>query len=303
LRRTLELLQRAGHNVRALPTTGPGTAAAIAEQCIRDGADLVLAAGGDGTINEVVNGMVYSQVPLGILPGGTANVLAMELGLGTKMERAAAIVSESLPERISVGRLTNEMNPEGRHFLLMTGAGLDAHIVYHISAGWKSALGKVAYWAGGFSMLGKQLPEFEIETQGKTFRVSFALVSRVRNYGGDIEIAQDVSLLDDRFELVLFEGQSAFPYLRYMIGILVRRLNQTPGIHILHATEAELGSAKERVYVQVDGEFAGWLPSRVELVPESLTLLTPPGFRARFAKISAAKEPALLRPWTISPTR
>lgn len=229
-------------------------------------------------------------------------MLAMELGLGTKMERAAGMVSQSLPERISVGRLSNELNPDGRHFLLMTGAGLDAHIVYHMSAGWKSALGKVAYWVGGFSMLGKELPEFEIEVQGKTFRVSFALVSRVRNYGGDIEIAREVSLLDDRFELVLFEGQSAFPYLRYMLGILVRRLQQTRGVHILRARAADLGAASQRVYVQVDGEFAGWLPSRVEIVPESLTLLTPPGFRARFARASDA-EPIINRPWTTSPTR
>lgn len=294
----MEILQRSGHGVRALPTTGPGTAGNIARQCVDSGADLILAAGGDGTINEVVNGMIGSMVPLGILPGGTANVLAMELGLGTKMERAAGQVGQCMPERISVGLLRNEMYPGGRHFLLMTGAGLDAHIVYHMSAGWKAALGKVAYWTGGFAQLGRRLPEFEARAGDRSQRVSFALASRVRNYGGDIEIARTVSLLEDRFEVILFEGQSAFPYLRYLLGIVLRRLDHTRGVHVLHSTELEMEAGAERIYVQIDGEFAGWLPAQVKIVPDSLTLLTPPGFRASFSGTQSSQAQ-----WTTSPTR
>ena len=297
MRRTMEILQRAGHGVRALPTTGPGTAGSIAAQCVNDGADLILAAGGDGTINEVVNGMVNSFVPLGILPGGTANVLAMELGLGTKMESAAGVVGQCLPERISVGMIKNEMYPAGRHFLLMTGAGLDAHIVYHMSAGWKAALGKVAYWIGGFAQLGRRLPEFETHVGQRQMRASFVLASRVRNYGGDIEIARTVSLLEDRFEVIVFEGQSAFPYLRYLLGIALRRLDHTRGVHVLHATEVEMEAGSERIYVQIDGEFAGWLPSQLKIVPDSLTLLTPPGFRA-----SVSQPITDQAQWTTSPT-
>ena len=296
----LETLSRAGHDVQALPTTGPGTAAAIAAGCVRDGADLILAAGGDGTINEVVNGMIGCPVPLAILPGGTANVLAVELGLGITMERAAGLVGQSVAERVACGVIRNEMHPEGRHFLLMAGVGLDAEIVYHMSAGWKSALGKAAYWAGGFAQLGRTLPEFDITVNGKTHSVSFALASRVRNYGGDIEIARNVSLLDDRFEMVLFEGSSAFAYLKYLMGIALRRLDRVQGVHILHGTEAlfERG-ASERIYAQVDGEFAGWLPAAIEIVPDAITLLTPPGFRARTRRHAAG----LPKEWTHSHTR
>jgi YegS/Rv2252/BmrU family lipid kinase len=298
LHRTVEILERSGHGVRALPTTGPGAAGSIARQCIDEGADLILAAGGDGTINEVVNGMIHSSVPLGILPGGTANVLAMELGLGTKMERAARMVGQCLPERIAVGLIQNEAYPGGRHFLLMTGAGLDAHIVYHMSAGWKAALGKVAYWTGGFAQLGRRLPEFETRIGERRVRASFALASRVRNYGGDIEIARTVSLLEDRFEVVLFEGKNAFPYLRYLLSVLTHRLDRTRGVHVLQATELQMEEGAERIYVQVDGEFAGWLPAQLKIVPDSLTILTPPGFRANFHTSSSEQSQ-----WTTSPTR
>ncbi len=298
--RALETLSRAGHTVQAIPTTGPGTATAIAADCVSAGADLILAAGGDGTINEVVNGMIHSSVPLAILPGGTANVLAVELGLGKTMETAAGLVGGSVAERVAAGLIRNEMHPEGRYFLLMAGAGLDADIVYHMNAGWKSALGKVAYWLGGFGQLGRSLPEFEIVVNGKTLKVSFALASRVRNYGGDIEIARTVSLLDDRFELVLFEGRSAFAYLKYLVGIALRRLDRTEGVNILHGTEALLERGEnERIYVQVDGEFAGWLPAAIEIVPDAITLLTPPGFRARTRSGTVGRP----KEWTHSHTR
>src|SRR5208337_2916693 len=88
--RVVEILRNNGHHVTVVPTRGPGTAGAIAREHIGRGADLIVAAGGDGTINEAAEGMLHSGVPLAILPGGTANVLANEIGLGSKIERAAA---------------------------------------------------------------------------------------------------------------------------------------------------------------------------------------------------------------------
>ncbi|MGH9614362.1 MAG: diacylglycerol/lipid kinase family protein, partial [Bryobacteraceae bacterium] len=118
LQRALTILQGDGNQVQAVPTTGPTMAADLARDCIAEGADLVLVAGGDGTINEVVNGMAHSQVPLGILPAGTANVLATELGLGRKMHRAAAILGDCVPGRVSLGRIQSDSVPGARHFLL-----------------------------------------------------------------------------------------------------------------------------------------------------------------------------------------
>lgn len=293
----MEWLGARGLKVEAVPTAAPGDAGGIARRSLQQGADLILVAGGDGTINEVVNGMAHSRVPLGILPAGTANVLASELGMSKNMERAARNLEQCAPERIALGLLTTA-TAATRYFLLMAGAGLDAEIVHGLDAGMKDVIGKGAYWIGGFSKLGSRLPEFTVEAEGREYRASFALASRVRNYGGDLEIAPTISLLDDQFELVLFEGASSFTYLKYMLGVVARRHRGMKGVTILPARKVEFSApANSRIHLQVDGEYAGLLPGRVEIVPDALTLLVPPGFRAR--RPAGADESA----WTTSRTR
>ena len=262
------------------------------------GADLVLVAGGDGTINEAVNGMARSHVPLGILPAGTANVLANELGIGNTMERAAAVLAHTVEERIALGSISNNAEYSPRYFLMMAGAGLDADIVYRLNPRLKEAFGKVAYWISGFSRVGRRIPEFAVHANGRDYRASFALLSRVRNYGGDLEIAPSISLLDDEFEMVLFEGESSLGFLRYMAAIVVHQQQTMRGITIVRTRHAEFSDPENcNIHVQVDGEYAGMAPARVEIVPNALTLLVPPGFRARRP---AAVEDAQ---WTTSPTR
>jgi diacylglycerol kinase (ATP) len=274
-----------GHRVTPIATTGPRTAADLARECIAKGADLVLAAGGDGTINEVVNGMVHTDVPLGVIPAGTANVLAVELDVGTRMVRAAEALRSYVPERIALGLLENAY--EQRHFILMAGAGLDAMIVYHIDAKLKAALGKVAYWLGGFSAIGRTLPEFDVRSNGHTVRCSFALASRVRNYGGDLWIARNASLFSNHFELVLFEGANSLPYVKYLVGVVTNRLSKMKGVSVVRTQSLDLEYASgPGIYVQIDGEYAGQLPARLSIVPKALTLLVPPAFRDKHSDIT-----------------
>jgi len=277
LARAADILRETGHDTWLVPTQGPGTAGAIARSHIAEGAELILAAGGDGTINEIAEGVAFSTVPLGILPAGTANVLANEMGLGSGMERAAARIAGCIPTRVSMGRLTCMNGSERtRLFLLMAGIGLDARIVYNISMPLKARFGKVAYWIAGFSLLGRDLNEFEVTFEGRRLTCSFALISKVRNYGGDLEIARNVSLLDDRFEMVLFEGRSSFRYLKYLTRVALRKVAGLKGVSIIRSTGACVsGTADRRIYIQVDGEYAGHLPARVEIVPDALTLLIP----------------------------
>ncbi len=282
----------------SIATTGPGHAGEIARQEVDRGAELILVAGGDGTINEVVNGMAFSDVPLGVLPAGTANVLACELGIGKSMERAAEALADTVLERVALGSIANGSEESKRYFLLMAGAGLDADIVYHLNGRLKQAFGKVAYWIGGFSRVGRRFPEFTVEANGCEFRSSFALLSRVRNYGGDLEIAPTISLLDDEFEMVLFEGESSLGFLKYMLGVVMRQQQNMQGITILRTRQAEFSSAGgQKIHLQVDGEYVGVAPARVEIVPNALTLLVPPGFRAR--RPASVEDAA----WTTSPTR
>jgi diacylglycerol kinase (ATP) len=273
--RVLRTLATTGHGVTARPTLAPGTATAVAREAVAAGADLILAFGGDGTINEVAEGMIYSPIPLGILPGGTANVLACELGLGSRPDKAARRIADLEPRRIAVGRVQS-VATEARHFLSMAGIGLDAHIVYGLSAEVKKRWGKLAYWAGGFGQLTRELEEFDVEIEGKIYRSSFALVTKVRNYGGDLQIARRVSILDDQFEIVLFSGSDPKRYLKYLTGIAINRLYGMTGITILRSRKACFRLAGgERVYMQIDGESAGRLPGQVEIVPDALTLLIP----------------------------
>ena len=304
------MLDARGITVDSIATTGPGHAGEIARRAVDRGADLILVAGGDGTINEAVNGMVNSPVPLGILPAGTANVLANELGIGTTMERAAEVLADAVQQRVALGMISGETEDARRHFLLMAGAGLDADIVYHLNQRMKESFGKVAYWIGGFSKVGRRIPEFTVQAEGREYRASFALLSRVRNYGGDLEIAPTISLLDDEFEMVLFEGESSLGFLKYMLAVVVHRQRGMRGITILRTRQAVFSAPPDpKIHLQVDGEYAGVAPARVAIVPNALTLLVPPGFRAR-RPASVPASVAVNAPvnandaaWTTSPTR
>ncbi|HEX8985975.1 MAG TPA: diacylglycerol kinase family protein [Bryobacteraceae bacterium] len=270
-----------GHGVTMVPTPGPNTAGRIAKERIDAGTDLILALGGDGTLNEVLPGVAHTNVPVGILPAGTANVLARELGLGCNAIRVARRIGDCVPRRISLGLLRTEPNEE-RYFALMAGCGLDAHIVYRLSLPLKAKLGQFAYWVGSFEQLIRRLDELDVEVNGETFRASFALASRVRNYAGYLQVARRVSLVKPEFEVVLFEGKSAVRYyLKYLAAILSGRKQNVKGMTFLRASKAAFTSADRRVYVQVDGEYAGRLPASVEIVPDALTLLTPPEYLAR----------------------
>mgnify|MGYP000855441525 CR=1 FL=1 len=280
LNRVIDVLRAAGHGVTPLPTHGPGTAGQIAKDSVKSGADLILALGGDGTLNEVLAGVIHSDVPLALIPAGTANVFAREVGLGTKPLKAAARLHELVPRRVSAGLLRCEPGPRERYFLLMAGAGLDAHIVYHLNLPLKFRMGQIAYWLGAFKQLARQLDEFEVQAGGESYRCTFALASRVRNYAGYLEIAQSTSLLEDDFEFVLFEGRSTLRfYSKYLGAVVTGRTSKTKGIRILRCAKACFaGPPGSRVYVQVDGECAGRLPASVEIVPAAVTVLIPPDY-------------------------
>jgi diacylglycerol kinase family enzyme len=147
---------------------------------VESGCDLILASGGDGTINEAVNGIAGSNAIFGVLPGGTANVLANEIGLATRPDHAAKQLLHATPVRIALGALERPGLPR-RYFVLMAGIGLDAQIVYNVDRDIKNKLGKIAYWHGGFSQFGRPVPRFQATLNGTGHCVSFALVTRVRN--------------------------------------------------------------------------------------------------------------------------
>lgn len=296
IERLAATLRRTCGPVELTPTTGPHTAGPIARQAIENGAPRVFIAGGDGTVNEVAAGVAGTGVPLGVLPAGTANVFCMETGLGRNPLR----VAESLPSLVEREIALGSLEAEGRGprlFLCMAGIGLDARIVRFVTPAFKQRFGKLSYWQGGFAQLGKKLEEFDVRIDGRLYRSSFALVSRVSNYGGDLNIARHANLLDDDFAVVLFEGPSSVRYLKYFSGVLVNRLEGMSGVTLARARSVEISPVpNELADLQVDGEHAGFAPARVSIAAPRLRVLLPRPFvermQARLATSSAGSPSA-----------
>jgi diacylglycerol kinase (ATP) len=275
--------------VEAVATEGPRTAARTVREWIGRGAELVCVAGGDGTVNEAAEGLAGTGVPLLVLPAGTANVLSCEIGTGNNALRAAARLGEMEPASIAPGVLRNAQGE--RLFLCMAGAGLDARIVRMVSPEWKRRLGKLSYWEGGLAQLGRRLEVFEAEADGRRFECSFALMARVRNYGGDLWIARHANLLEDRLAVVLFQGRSSLRYLKYFAGVLLNRLEGMRGVEVLDAESVRIRPLGDpAIDLQVDGEHAGFAPAEAGLSRERIVLLVPARYAARMRARAGAQE-------------
>ena len=228
LEHAAKILTDAGCSVDLIATEGPDTAGRLARAAVAGGAEWVIAAGGDGTISEVVSGLAGSTVPLGILPGGTANVLAHELQLPLRLEDAARRLLEWEPQRVALGLIESAQRPP-RYFAMMAGAGFDADIVFHLNIEWKERLGRFSYWMGGLSRIPRRLEQLRVHAGGEVYECSFALITRVRNYGGDFVIADDADLTSDDFSVVLLSGEQGLVYLRHLAGVVTQQLRRMPG--------------------------------------------------------------------------
>src|SRR5580698_1538248 len=244
--------------------SSPRRAGELACKAADAGCDLILAAGGDGTINEAVNGIAGSSVMFGILPAGTANVLANEIGFSNRPDHAAKQLLDAVPVRIALGMLESPGQPR-RHFVLMAGVGLDARIVYELDLDLKGRLGKLAYWHGGFRQLGRPVPRFHLSMNGSQYCASFALITRVRNYGGDFEIARRIRLTDDDFEIVVFQNDQWQDYLRFFGAVMTVTLHNTSGVVLARATQVEVRAPSDGnaqlMHLPIDGEPVGVLPA------------------------------------------
>ena len=271
----LEILREQAETVDALPTEGPGSATALARKACARGADLVLALGGDGTVNEVINGLAHTPVPLAVLPAGTANVLARELEIPLDPVRAAAMLPGLEPRRIALGRLSTAA--ASRYFLLMCGAGLDARIVYTLNLRLKSYVGILSYWMAGLRQIGRRWETFDAEIDSQRQPCTFVLAARASRYGGGLRIARRAHLLAEEMDVVLIETRSSLRYLLYLAGAATGSLDRFSGVSLRRSRRVRM-EGPASVHLQVDGEYAGRLPATVETAPDALTLLMPAGY-------------------------
>ena len=172
-------LSALGVDVELKLTTGPGDAAELAARAANNGSTDVIVAGGDGTINEAIQGIVGTNARLGILPRGTANVLARELGLPMDVDEALKIAAQGHSRRIHFGVAINETTNARRHFVLMAGIGLDASVVRRVHPGLKKRFGRGAFWLSGLSHLATWHPQkFTLEIDGSNYNATFAAIEK-----------------------------------------------------------------------------------------------------------------------------
>jgi len=263
-------LRRLGCEVTVRPTGGRGDAEQLAASADPNRYDVLVVAGGDGTINEAVNGLSGARLPLAIVPLGTANVLAAEIGMATDVRAVARTIALGRPRPISVG-VAN-----GRRFLLMAGTGFDAHVVLHVNLALKRRVGKVAYALQILRQLGRfTFPEYAVTIDGKACKAASVLVANAHYYGGRFICAPAADLRTPTLEVCLFGNRGRLSVIGYALAMLAGRLPKLKSYRIVSAEKIHIdGGTNEPV--QGDGDIIGHLDATIEVVPEALHLVYPP---------------------------
>ena len=268
-RRAVEALLGLGVAVTVRETARRGDAEQYAAAAMRSDFDVVVAAGGDGTINEVANGLGRGSPPLAVVPLGTANVLASELGLPLSPEAAARVIAEAQPSAFFAG-VAN-----GRRFLQMAGAGFDAHVVEGVSPGLKRRLGKGAYvWRTGVELARYAFPPLRVELDGEAFEAASTIVAKGRFYGGRFVAAPLASPERASFEVVLFRRSGRIGALRSLAALGLDRLRLLPEVEVRTARSVAI-AGPEGAPVQADGDIVGRLPMRIQIGAQRLWALRP----------------------------
>ena len=263
-------------------TTGPGHATEIAARAAAENRGLVIACGGDGTLNEIVNGLAAHQnghrVPLALLPGGTANILAKELDLPWDIPRAAEKLVHGTVKEIALGLATPLEQPEKKkYFLSVAGAGPDGMIVYSVSLGLKSRVGILAYWWEGLREVFRyQFQHFRVVSGGRKTDASLVIVGRTQNYGGPFKITTEADLFENHFEILTLATRSGLRYLSYLPSLWLNKLRGTEGVEFFKSDTIICEPLDSNpVYAQIDGEPLARLPVEFRIIPRALRLLVP----------------------------
>ena len=267
-------LKAHGAEVDVVETTRAGEGEQIARTADRS-LDAVVAAGGDGTLNEVVNGLMRrpdGSPSLGVLPLGTANVLARELRLPFAAVPAARILASGMPSPIRIGQAND------RYFTMMSGIGFDARIVAGLSPVLKRILGKAAYPLEAVRQLCRHhLPKYRVTIDGRAHEAAGVIVANGHFYGGGMILAADARITDPILHACLFERRERWRVLRYMVWTALGRVSRLPDFHVVagrHLTvSGPIGDVDDMV--QSDGDVATRLPVEFKLAESPINVILP----------------------------
>lgn len=282
LSQAVEVLRKGGWRVEVAETTRREEAIAMSRDAAFLGYDVVVAAGGDGTVGEVVNGITGSETALGVLPLGTGNVWARQVGftqaplfLGTpNAVRAAELLLDSQVRRVDVGQA------DDRLFLLWTGIGIDARVSEEVEShpGVKRRLGPVAFVAAGVitavNFVGTRA-EFYLNGDSLRSRVILVIVSNVRLYAGLVEVAPYARLDDGLLDVCIFKGYGLPQLLRHVYGVFSGKHVRDPLVEIRQVSSMAVFTARE-LPIHTDGDPMGHTPVRFSVRRRALKVLVSP---------------------------
>lgn len=298
LQKIQKILADAEVEARLVLTQSSSDAADQARNAIREGCDTVFACGGDGTIHDVLQGLAGSRVALGVIPMGTANALAHDLGLPLDPAKAARALMNGQQKRIALGQVRAQ-GLDGRsltrYFTVAVGVGVDAHLFYKLHAGLKQRMGMAAYYSTAWHLwFTHRMERFVVAcgdepSQSTRDDVTEMLAVRIRNFGGVLrELAPGASLDRNDLRLVKCRTSSRLSYLSYVARGFLRARWDVRGVELDYSDKIrcdyapqrqDISTESRRVYVEADGELVGTLPAEITIVLDALTLLVPQGRR------------------------
>jgi YegS/Rv2252/BmrU family lipid kinase len=288
VRETLSALRNAGIETDHLLIDGPGSGARLASDAMRRGFDTIVVCGGDGTIHEVLQCMVGTKVALGVIPSGTANALAANLGLMRSPSKAVSGLIASRRVDVRVGRILyrdQEGMERSRYFTVAAGVGADALLMSRLDPALKRRFGYALYMVEAFRIWATHTfplfrATFTSHDKSRQEDISQLLAVRVRSFGGALgRLAPGASLLSGSLSMVMFKTRSRWRYFRFSAAVLAGRQTFSHDVELIEADAVDcvsIAGAGAPVFVEADGEVLGHLPMRLEIAEQTLTLLIPP---------------------------
>ena len=265
----VEDVTRLADSVVVRMTRSAADARRLAVQAVNEGFETVVAAGGDGTVNDIVNGLAGSNVTLGLLPLGTMNVFAGELGIpANNLRKSWEIIKAGHVRRIDLGRAND------RYFVQLAGVGLDAQVVQETTWKLKKSIGPLSYLVNAAQIASRKPPKLVVEWAGRSDSGSFVLVGNGRFYGGPFTIFKDARIDDGLLDVLIFKNLGYLDIVRYLQGILFGTHTQMPDVEYFQTPSVTVRSDEE-VPVEVDGEVIGSVPVRFRLSSKKLKVLAP----------------------------
>lgn len=268
----LDLLVENGIKVEMVETRYAGHATQLAEQAAQEGKEMVVAAGGDGTIAEVANGLLGSKTALGVIPLGTANVLAREYALSTTPR---AIASALVYKRCKYLWPGLARMPERQHvFVQMLGLGFDGAVVKAVRPALKRAIGKGAYvWHSLWESVAYGFPPVRLRVDGVAWQAASVVISKGRLYGGPYMLAPKAFPQAPGFQVVLFEKPGTWPALRAGAALPLGLLPRCPGVRVVGGSHVEFMVSDERICAQSDGDSLSATPKMVVSADRPISLI------------------------------